>query len=384
MTSSLPKFDVAVIGQGITGLSSLYHLQKAGIRRVALFSPINSASSWASAGMLSGGVADNFTRLSHARSVDFAKKYWDFGHKSYQSLVHFLDSNKVPWQQNTRLRMSTSPHEDQEMAEAHKQLQDAGFSVALTSSLKEWVLPKIKLIQHEGQTGGYVDPHQLKQSLLRASSAKSIEKRIAKVSVSKDCVELIDETGAKYNAEFVVLANHLGIADFLPDLKDALVSVEDQWLQIQLDTPVHQSLVGTSFSFNHGYVWGVFAAVDRVHIGGARFLRPMAGIGSHTAVLDDKVKSFLQDYLRDQLGVTSKFKLLSEWAGLDCRPCDELPIIGPMYGQHRLLLGVGYMGYGLTQGFYAGRVLADFVMKGKSELLPVELLPQRLRSLAEG
>jgi glycine/D-amino acid oxidase-like deaminating enzyme len=70
-------------------------------------------------------------------------------------------------------------------------------------------------------------------------------------------------------------------------------------------------------------------------------------------------------------------------AGLDCRPCDELPIIGPMFGESRILVGTGYMGLGLSWGFLAGKCLANLVAKGKSPMLPSRLTPARLRSLEQ-
>jgi glycine/D-amino acid oxidase-like deaminating enzyme len=68
---------------------------------------------------------------------------------------------------------------------------------------------------------------------------------------------------------------------------------------------------------------------------------------------------------------------------LDIRACDEIPIIGPMFGDSRVLLASGYMGSGLTLGFAAGLGLADFVAAGKSRIIPSLFHPNRLRSLAE-
>jgi glycine/D-amino acid oxidase-like deaminating enzyme len=66
---------------------------------------------------------------------------------------------------------------------------------------------------------------------------------------------------------------------------------------------------------------------------------------------------------------------------LDINPCDEIPIAGPMYGRGRLLVAAGFLGLGLSQGFLAGRCLADLVKDGRCDDLPRQLWPERLRSM---
>jgi glycine/D-amino acid oxidase-like deaminating enzyme len=52
-----------------------------------------------------------------------------------------------------------------------------------------------------------------------------------------------------------------------------------------------------------------------------------------------------------------------------------------MFGEGRILVATGFMGQGLTQGFFAGRCLAELVAHGAAAALPRRLWPERLRSL---
>ena len=114
---------------------------------------------------------------------------------------------------------------------------------------------------------------------------------------------------------------------------------------------------------------------------GARFLRHWAGIEATTAEVKEDITQHLIGKGREWFG----FKGISEvdsGAILDCRPCDELPVIGPMFGQNRILVGAGYMGAGLALGFAAGNALAEIVHTGKTTHLHSGLTPARLRSLS--
>ena len=73
--------------------------------------------------------------------------------------------------------------------------------------------------------------------------------------------------------------------------------------------------------------------------------------------------------------------LKSVHSALGIRPCDELPIIGPMFGDSRILLSTGYMGSGLAMGFGGGKAVSELILSGRCHWLPYGLHPQRLRTL---
>ena len=67
------SFDVVVIGTGISGLATAYHLQRLGIQRLAIAGPNLEASATSrSAGLISGGQVDNFTRIAQAHTAERA------------------------------------------------------------------------------------------------------------------------------------------------------------------------------------------------------------------------------------------------------------------------------------------------------------------------
>ena len=188
--------------------------------------------------------------------------------------------------------------------------------------------------------------------------------------------------GKTWRAEIVVLACHLAIAKFLPTLEEALVPVADQWSRIgQNGSALCELDVGTFWSAGHGYEWGGRTASGELVAGGARYLRPMAGIGASAASYETSIAEHLEKKLGETFVNMPAASLEPGNGELDCRPCDELPIVGPMFGESRLLLATGYMGNGLVLGFMAGRCLAELIVHGKSDVLPRRLWPERLRTM---
>jgi glycine/D-amino acid oxidase-like deaminating enzyme len=188
--------------------------------------------------------------------------------------------------------------------------------------------------------------------------------------------------GARVRAQLVIVAAHLGTRQLVPELHDALVSVADQWLEVELaGAPGGGDLTGVQFSANHTYEWGVFNAPARVALGGGRYLRPLAGIEAAEAPVESKITGHLLAQLGKTFVGAEGARARASTACLDIRPCDELPVIGPMFGDGRVLVAAGFMGAGLTQGFLAGRCLAELVRGGKAQALPRRLWPERLRTL---
>jgi glycine/D-amino acid oxidase-like deaminating enzyme len=385
--------DVLIIGAGVTGLAAALHLERRGYAPVVATAAQPGATA-AAAGVAAGGQVDNFTRVSHAHGLAFAADLWRFGDAAFARLLEFCAASGVPHARGPRYRLVTSEAELTEATLAVRQLQGAGFQASLLTARRapvwQGLTDRVLAVQDEGESGAYVDC----RALLAALNAAVKAPRLGAVSSLNTArkgpafgprVRLAN--GTEVDAEVVVLACHLAISELVPTLKSALVSVADQWDPFScgggaVDEAAIWSRAGTVFSANHTYEWGVVTGSGRLHAGGGRYLRPLAGIEAVVATHDEKIR----EHLRGQLGKTFRWAATAKTAGagaaaLDCRPCDELPIIGPMFGDDRMLVATGFMGSGLTQGFLAGACLAELIDTGRSAILPRRLWPERLRSL---
>ena len=382
-------FDVIVIGTGIAGLSTAYHLQRLGVHRLALAGPGPQASATSqAAGFISGGQLDNFTRVSQAHTPERAAALWHYGDAAYDALVAYVQQSELAHVNYRRLRLLTSSSEANEARLAVAQMASANIHGciletlgAATDSLCGSLKARILGVQDDGPRGGWVDPAALIQQLL--SDTAKIPRLSAVQSLGEvggaPLVHLAD--GVELSCEIVVAAAHLQIRNLLPGLAPALISFADQWSHLAVTGMPHDA-IGTAFSANNTHEWGVFSAPNRLRFGGARYLRPMAGIEAQQSSIEPKITKHLLTLLQQTFNFADPIQVLSSHAALDITPCDELPLIGPMFGSSRVLVATGFMGAGLTTGFWAGKCLAELIAQGSAPGLPRFLWPERLRNLS--
>lgn len=385
MPSKANKYPVIVVGGGVTGLSTALHLERLGIKRGLVVAEDSGVSSLA-AGAFQGAQADNFTRLITAHGEEFAREFWAFGERAFDAVTDFLSMAHVKMERGRRLRFVVSPEELVEVEEAVAALNAAGFASTLRKPQADDALTKrVLAIQDDGARSGYVAAKDFIRALERSHSWQKKIARIQSIKSDASGVSVILADGSELRAETVVLANHVHIGSYVPALKSAFIAFADQYLVLNCaKLPKIWQHPGYSLSCFHGYEWGISLGGNSLAWGGGRFLRPLAGIGAEKASVDDKVTKYLLSAIEKTFaGIkVEDVRIDAVEAGLDCRPCDELPIIGPMFGDERLLMAGGYSGTGLTLGFYAGKCLAELLTSGRSKSLPHRLWPQRLRSLS--
>ncbi len=381
MSKQHKKFDVIIVGDGITGLSTVLHLEQAGITNIALCSSTGHPFlGRKTAGIVTGGQIDNFTRFSHNYGNEFAKQLWDFGNQANEHITTFCRKHSVGVESGPRLRLITSEAEMREAEIAVKQMQEADLPATLDerATFNDKFSERVLAVQNDGHPGSIIDTDKLGSTIfskIKAAKLSALSKFEKNDSVFKvHCGEQILET------EMLVFACHLAIGGFLPEIKDALVSVADQWGYMSIEG-YPKDADTFIYTANHTYEWGSVSNSSKATLGGGRYLRHHAGIEAKTAQYEKKIENHLRQQFNLTMPNIKLGTLINGTAGLDCRPCDELPIIGPMFGDSRILIATGYMGNGLALGFYAGKCLTEFILKGQADICPRRLHPERLRSL---
>lgn len=384
MDSDNKSFDVAVIGAGMTGMSTVYHLLKSGLRNlVVLDSGINTAS-YTCPAVIRGGFPDNYTRLTHAFGHSDARSIWRFGDLALERLRAFLVSEQIPHQNLSSLRLAASLEEEKEMHLAIGQLKADGFDVrqGMPPGKAESEWEAFRLTQVENIGALYVDFGEVAQHLGASSSAlTTLQDSVHTLDSGHNGVSIRTRAGRVIDAEFVVLACHFRAKSLVSSLEDVLVPYADQWSEIrtsrvgQLD-----GLDPYTFAANFRLEWGAFLG-DSVVLGGGRYLRKFAGIGAEEAAYQPKIAAHLRALAEMRFPSWKFGSTIREHALVGCSICDEMPLIGPLPGNERIMIATGYMGNGLAMAFTAGSCLADMINQGRSKDLPAILEPRRLRSL---
>ena len=382
------SYDVVVVGAGVTGLATAFFLRELGIKSVALLSSGRYRNSTLnSAGFISGGQPDNYTRVHHAHGDKLAQSLWAYGDQGFEAMCAFAEEHQIPYARRRRLRLLTTEHELKEATLATSLLAQAGFDITLLSKnnfgpLGAGISSEILAIQDEGEKGGIVKISALMSCLEDLLAGQIHKLAVTSLEVESGGIKASSSAGQSVRAEVCVLASHLASARLWPSLADALVPYTDQWHFARGPRDGEWGEPGIVFSLNHGHIWGATTNQRQIIIGGARFVRPLTGIGATKAEADARIAPYLHKTLRAVFAWGDSLRLGPPHPSLDCWPCDELPIIGPMPGEPRVLIATGYMGQGLAMGFRAGQSIANLISCGSCSSLPRELWPERFRNLS--
>ncbi len=365
-------------------------MQKAGIKNIAIFDDKpDDLSKGSLPGTLCGGMIDNFSRICVAHGEDFAKELWQFSHHAFDYLQNFLISEALNHKTNMRLRLITSLAELKEASKACKSLRNAGFECQLIKPgpnhpLTNGLGGEVLAVQREDHRGGWVDLNELHLLLEKEIGFQMLKEKITSIkSLSREIQ--IKTKNAQYHSELVVFCSGYSANVFLPELKEVFVPIVDQWQVYEWDPTIQWQKPGLFFTSNHTYEWGVSLDNKKVVVGGGRYKRKFAGIASDCKEYQADIELLLAEKCKKYFKIPT-FQPQPGHLGrsfIDYRPCDELPVIGPLFGDERVLIAEGFMGNSVVLGFFAGQCLSELISKGQAKQLPRKLWPQRLRSLGE-
>jgi len=292
-------------------------------------------------------------------------------------VVAFAKAQKLALTPGARIRLIETQDEFDECKKAVEQLNQAGFESAIAPPPTR--SKNLLAQQIDAPRAAFLSAEALLECLRTLTAGLDRFGRTR--AVQKDVRGFRVTTGDRtITAEVVVYANHLGIPEFLPGLKAVLVGSQDQWLRLRPASGEFPFQVGSLLTWRHGHYWAHLETPTQLTMGGARFLRPLAGFEADHAELSKKVSEHLPGAWAKYFPDLALTESVGAKAALDIRPCDEIPVIGPMFGETGIFLAAGYMGQGLSLGFKAGQSLANVVMGQKDEL-PRFFWPERHRSL---
>ena len=376
----MSSFDVIIIGRGITGLSAAWHLYRHGIRKICLIAPKISPETTATLGpgYASVSLHDNISRAVHGQGSEVAHAILNLNRTGFSGLLDFARERNIFHQVGQVSRFADSDLEAKEMTKAVAWLVANGFPASIEKN-------ENRLVQRDGAAAASLDISMTLKFLEKESKAAVRSNSVKAIKSNSNGVDVSLEDDTIVSGEMVIAACHSGIKELIPEMEHTLVNHADQWMEFEVTKGTLPLAPGDLTFTAHSHFWMSCATQNTLRAGGARFLRKWAGIEAESAPvmgnITNAVKTKIEELFKSE-GVKLSDPVKASGI-LDIRACDEIPIIGPMFGDSRILLASGYMGSGLTLGFAAGQGLAEFVDAGKSKVIPSLFHPNRLRSLTE-
>jgi len=372
----LPKqSDVVIIGGGITGLSTAYWLQRAGIRFVVLDkNVIGSGASSRNAGLLLAGTAEHFARLVAAVSLSEAKILWDFSIKNNTLLEDFIHTQKIDcdFRKEGSLAIASSESEANEIRESVKLLRENGYgSEWLTrrdlQKLFKSQLPEKFLGARFYKKDATFHPGKfifgLGEQILQENGKLYPKIDVTSISEATDDVT-IETSAGTLTCHMVVLATNGYASLVYPYFQKKIEPVRGQIIATQ---PTNQRIPPMAMLTNFGYEYWQQTPDGRLVLGGMRWSTEDADVGKLDETPDPNVRKNLQNFMNSTFPNLRPLALTHNWAGIMGFSIDGLPIIGKLPGRNTILTAGGYTGHGMSFGFLSGKILADIIQTGKTE-----------------
>ena len=391
------KSDVIIIGAGPLGWACAQLLAQKKVK-TTIVDPCNPAtpSSWMRKGLgvFWPSLNDPPTRAVVAHGLDMATWLQNFCQQGC------IVAQKILGKENLRavpaFRIGLEQHETVELQSAH----GFGFGLQPRSYLgEEYFIEK--------NSSFILKPDSnFEEKFENSNFISGLQTVAKKVSESKDGCQIFLENGQTIESEMAIVANGYQISEFEPWLTAMLIPMSDVFSIWKTNIPCHLNSTPITLRASSGHVAAILTPTLTtsnegywtLKITGPRFLLPGAGAGvnlSHQTpdhILAHKIESWVKDKLIPKILPLIQTKnsnstqnshvsleLQAIRYGVDCLPCDELPMLGELGLQGRMLGATGWLGCGWSAGFQAAQILSELVLSGRSEKLKPLLRPQRWR-----
>jgi sarcosine oxidase len=378
--------DVLVVGGGISGASTAYHLSRAGLRVVlAERNRLARGVTSQAVGLLSPPLRQPYQQVVHDLGGAAALALWEFSLRSVEGLSDLLaargEAGGVELDRSGG-HLLAEPHTDHVVAGSFEAMHRAGLPVRWLSA--DDVRQRTG---GRGFTGGYVvdkggalDPALATRAIARAAQAAGAEiiegVHVREVEPCQGGFRATTSAG-EILATAVVYSAHLDGTGLLGELGAELVPVTAQAF---LTAPLPIRFRGGFATDWKANVWRQ-RPDGRLVVSGWRHHALSRAYGQIASV-DRLLQNDLRAWFESAFPALAPLPIEGEWSGVWGWTPDFLPLVGGLPGRSGEWVVTGFGGGGFAFAFEAARAVAHAIV-GDEPVPGAELLdPSRLTAFA--
>jgi glycine/D-amino acid oxidase-like deaminating enzyme len=361
------KTDVVIIGGGISGALTAYHLHQAGLECVVVDGrSIGLGSTCASTSLLQYEIDTPLIKLSQLRGEADAVRAYHLCLESIGKLGTLAKRIGMPEFKNTRSLYFAARRKD--VASLHDEYalrKTNGFPVSYLDEHDVYEkfgfhAPGAILSRAAAYTDAYVFTHALHQHSMRTGLQIFDRTYIKKISYIKRHIELTTAEGVKLQAHKLVYATGYEITETIQKKivkLHATYATASEHLPEATDGMVEDALL---WNTANPYLYMRRTRDSRIIVGGRD--EDFSSSVKRDKLIPRKTKELANDYLK--LFPESEFKPEFSWTGTFGTTADGLPYIGRYPSLPNTYLALGFGGNGITFSLIAAEMLTD-ILTGK-------------------
>jgi glycine/D-amino acid oxidase-like deaminating enzyme len=336
--------DVVIVGAGVAGIATAYHLTQAGVKPIVLEArTVAEAASGRNAGFLLAGVAENFVAATRRYGDDRALRIWRFT-KHNQQLVREIVAREqiacdLAW--NGSSQIAGDEEEWAEVRESADRLRKEAVRVRLASD------ERAAIYEEDGE----FHPVRYVRGLARAATwagARVHEHTRVNTVSARD----VRTDRARITAGAVVVCVNAYSQHLVP------LRVRPVRGQMLATAPVGRRIFDRPAYANRGYRYWRQRADGSLLVGGWRDTAADEEVGEDERTTP-RIQAQLEAFLRERC---PEAKVTHRWAGTMGFSHDALPYVGPL--ESGVFVNAGFTGHGMAFATATGELIADLI-RGK-------------------
>jgi len=327
----------------VTGCSCALKLVEAG-KRVRLFEAreIAGGASGRNGGFALRGGAPAYDVAREELGAERASGLWMLTERYLDRLEGLAGDAFL---RTGSLRLAADSAEAAELEAEYEALREDGFAVEWRRDLPDALAGRFDgAIFHPPD--GSLQPARWVRRLAALAAEAGAELR------EHERVESLDEL----DADQVVIATD-GYTQGLVAELDAVVQPTRG--QVIVTEPLERQVFPCPHYARHGYDYWQQTPEGRLVAGG---FRDKALDHEHTAeeATTPLIQGYLEEFVSEMLGRRPSIE--HRWAGIFGSTADRLPLVGPLPGDARVWVSVGYSGHGNVMGLACGELVANAIL----------------------
>ncbi|MFK8045574.1 MAG: NAD(P)/FAD-dependent oxidoreductase [Crocinitomicaceae bacterium] len=362
-SDSFTKYDLAIIGSGITGLSTAIELKINSPQLSVVILErglLPTGASTKNAGFACVGslteILDDLKVMSRTEVFDLVK----MRHEGLNILRSRLGDSTIDYQENGSYELCFSDKDLSEDIENINQLLKPIFKRSIFSEVKNTFGFKgnVKSVI-KSNAEGQIDTGKMMKGLINLAQSIGIEIKtgfeVKSIENKEGFVSILNSTLTLEVKQVCVCTNAfsknlLPDADFAPGRGQVLIT-----------KPLEKLPFSGSFHFDEGYYY--FRTIgNRVLFGGGRQL-DFKGESTEVFDLNNNIQNDLEQKLREIILPNTPFKVDSRWSGIMAFGPNKKPIITQV--NSRVFAAVRLGGMGVAIGSKAGEIMADLMNRNR-------------------
>ncbi|HEX8562986.1 MAG TPA: FAD-dependent oxidoreductase [Flavobacterium sp.] len=347
---------VAVIGGGITGITTAQLLKEAGLDVVVVEAhKIGAANTGHSTGNLYVSIEEGFDTIQSKYDLETLqtviasrREAIDLIEQNVSRFQIDCDYKKVPWYQYSANSINVSKVE-----KVQRSGNEAGATV-LDVQAGELPLEYKKAIKIENQ--GQFNPLRYTQQLANAIAGESCRifenTSVRSIHEEEDKILIKTEKGNIY-AKYAVHATHTP-KGLMPDFHSLLGTYREYGIAAKL----------ASGNYPDGMFWGFYNVSERYSVRsyeheGEKYII-VVGQPHQVGQKENNYENIetLEKFLREHFDVS---EITNRWGGQNYKPADGLPYIGRKSKGSNIFIATGFSTDGLTYGTLSAMIIRDML-----------------------